>query len=57
MTATFEEQSVVAVTRGDTVLVARGLVTESDADMVGDVVSALRHAPGISADDLVDAVS
>ena len=57
MRADFEEMSVVAVTRGETVLVARGLVTESDAALVDDVVAALSDAPEVSAQELVEAVS
>ncbi|CUR55548.1 exported hypothetical protein [metagenome] len=57
MRADFEEMSVVAVSRGDTVLVARGLVTEADATLVDDVVAALTDAPEVSARDLVEAVS
>lgn len=57
MRADFEEMAVVAVRRGDTVLVARGLVTEADPDLADDVADALGEAPEVSAEKLADTVA
>lgn len=50
--STMEEMATVAVVRGDTLLVLRGLVREADPGMVEAAVALLREAPAASPEQL-----
>lgn len=52
MRYTFEEMSVAAVVRGDTLLVAGGLVTEEEPERLDEAVEALQTAPEVSPEEL-----